>query len=149
MMKGFFNHVHAKYEQAGIKTFYTPQGNPVRFYNAFQSLNDVRNDVQALLIKPFTHFYLSNIYNSEAIYEFGLSLIHIASGSYECFTHLANMLYALACSTACYCAIVGEILIQTLSLVFRLAVTGQESLSKLTFKTATELEAQLVPVASI
>ena len=61
---------------------WAPNGN-VTFLTPFQSGEDLRNDVQALFIKPLTCYFLSWYHSGAWLYELGLTLIHLVTLDFD------------------------------------------------------------------
>ncbi len=133
IVKRFFDTMHQEYKNAGIDE-YTKQGQPVKFWHGFQSLNDLRNDLQAIFIKPLVNIYLFAVYKLQFTYELYLAAIHALTLSSKCVTHLGNALRTALYSLVSLCAAVGEFVTQALSFLIRLGMTGNDALKKLTFE---------------
>ena len=142
-IQSFFDNTTYRYQTAVIKTF-TVQGKPVKCFHAFQSLNDLRNDLQAIFIKPLINFYLSNVCALQLALELYLTAIHALTLSSECFDHLTDAIYVGIFSVISYCLIIGELLMQSLSFLLRLAITGTTALKKLAFVPTEEIEPSVV-----
>jgi hypothetical protein len=131
----FFEEIDEYYRHAGIKKFYTPSSKLVRYYNAFQSTEDLSNDFKAIFVKPLIHFYLSNVYHLKILYELYLTTRHLLTCSSDSLEHLSNVCLYTACAALCYCLLMLELLQQTLSFLTRLSIS---SVSK---KTAADTRA--------
>jgi hypothetical protein len=106
-----------------FKQRWAPDGN-VTFLDPFQSGEDFRNDLQAILIKPLTCYFLSWYHRGRWLYELALAVVHLVtfdleeSGKhlYRCVTSVISIfVYA-------FLAIV-ELISQVLSFAMRCLMT--------------------------
>ena len=67
---------------ADFQNRWAPDGN-VTFLTPFQSGVDLRNDIQALLIKPLTCYFLSWYHSGAWLYELALTLIHLVTLDFD------------------------------------------------------------------
>lgn len=104
----------------------------VAIIDPFLSFSDFQNDVKALFIKPLACFFLCRYQFQKCIYELILAAIHLLTFSPSlAWNHTTNGFESGAKTIIYALCIIGEVLLQTLSLIIRTFISIGSGLSDL------------------